>query len=160
MRDNKPVYYWDTCIFIAWIKNEQLPNAEMNGVFEIADKIQSNRAILITSQLLTVELLPCKMPPHAMDLIERFFKRKNAQKKAVDGRVTQLAQKIRNEHPKVSPNDAIHLATAIHYEVDQFHTFDDGGKDGSSILSLNGRIGDPPLVICKPPFTQYRLSGI
>jgi hypothetical protein len=29
----KPLYYWDTCLFLAWIKDEQ--RSEMDGVREV-----------------------------------------------------------------------------------------------------------------------------
>ena len=80
--------------------------------------------------------------------------------KAADIRITKLAHQIRNVYPKLSTPDAVHLATGIHYEADQFHTFDDGGKDGMSLLGLNGNVAGYPLVVCKPPMTQYRLPGI
>lgn len=132
----------------------------MDGVIEIAEKINRNEAILITSHMLDVELLPCNLPSNAISLIDRFFKRKNIQKKPFDGRISPLAQQIRNKHPKLSSSDSIHLATAIYYQADQFHTFDNGGKGGLSLISLNGNVAGYPLVICKPPITQYKLPGI
>jgi predicted nucleic acid-binding protein len=153
MVNNKIVYYWDTSIFIAWLRNEDRPNREMDGVYSIAEKIQKNQAILITSQMLTVELLPSTLTSEAVTLIERFFKRKNAQKKPMDGRIPQIAQGLRSRY-KLSSPDSIHLATAVYYVVDEFHTFDD------KLLSLNGDVDGYPLLIRKPPITQYRLEGI
>jgi len=159
MPKNKPIYCWDTSIFTAWIKNEQRPSGEMEGVAEIAEKVQGNKAILIASQMLNVELLECKLPTGAMEKIQRFFKRKNAQLRPMDGRISTLAGSLRNAHAKLTSPDAIHLATAIYYEADEFHTFDDGKKGGISLLDLSGNVGGHPLVICKPVFTQYRLPG-
>ena len=56
MARNKPIFYWDTNIFIAWVKNEDRPTGEMDGVLEIAEKIHRNEAILITSSLLMTAL--------------------------------------------------------------------------------------------------------
>lgn len=125
----------------------------MDGVIEIAEKINRNEAILITSHVLDVELLPCNLPANAISLIERFFKRRNIHKKPMDGRISLLAQEIRNNCRLVTP-DSIHLATAIYYQANQFHTFD------NRLLSLNGNVAGYPLVICKPPITQYKLPGI
>ncbi len=157
---NKPIYCWDTSIFIAWLKNEQRPNGEMDGVFEAAEMIQSNKAILIASAILTTELVPCRLPPSSLEIIDRLFKRRNIQMKSIDIRVLKLSQNIRDWNPKITSEDAIHLSTAILYSAEQFHTFDDGKKGGISLLSLNGDVAGYPLVICKPPITQYRLPGI
>ena len=170
MPSNRPIYYWDTSIFVAWLQNENRPNSEMSGVAETAEKIHANQAILITSDQLRVELLPATFTPAAREKFDRFFQRRNAQMKRIDTRITTLAQTIRNYYQEqrqsgqdhrrtVGSADAIHLATAIQYEATQFHTFDDGGKDGRSLLELNGNVAGYPLVICKPPFTQYRMPG-
>lgn len=151
--------------------NEARPNGEMNGVIEVAEKIQSNQAILITSDYLDVELLPASLTPAAQETLERFFRRRNAQKKRIDSRVTALAREIRDYYQQrrnagidrqrtISGGDSLHLATAILYNATQFHTFDEGDKDGRSLLDLNGDVAGRPLVICRPPFTQFRLEGL
>jgi len=160
MQNKTPIYCWDSNIFIAWIKDEKRSPGDMDGVLEIAERVQRNQAILITSEMLNVELVPCKMPDGAMEKIDRFFKRRNTHRLPVDSRITMLAQSIRNVHPKVTPADAVYLATAIQYKVDQFHTFDDGKSGGNSLLALNGNVAGNPLVICKPPFKQMRFPGI
>jgi hypothetical protein len=51
----------------------------------------------------------------------------------------------------VSVPDAIHLATALIYRADEFHTFD--GKNGRNtlgLLPLSGDVGGHKLTICKP----------
>jgi hypothetical protein len=40
--------------------------------------------------------------------------------------------------------DAIHLATAILYRADEFHTFDD------QLIGLSGNVGGHRLIVCKP----------
>jgi hypothetical protein len=73
MLSSKPLYYWDSSVVIAWVMDEQRPNGEMNGVIEIAEKIHSNQAILITSDYLNVELLPASLTPEAHEKLDKFF---------------------------------------------------------------------------------------
>src|SRR5579862_4007773 len=40
----KKKYYWDSCIFIAWIKSEKLSPGEEKNVREMLDNIMSNHA--------------------------------------------------------------------------------------------------------------------
>jgi hypothetical protein len=61
--------------------------------------------------------------------------------------------------------DAIHLATAIHYNADEFHTFDgskprtprDKRYTRSGLLLLDGNVAGHGLTVCKPTADQYEL---
>jgi hypothetical protein len=35
---NLPLYYWDTCLFLAWLKDEERKSGEMDGVRDIIQK--------------------------------------------------------------------------------------------------------------------------
>jgi predicted nucleic acid-binding protein len=160
MKRGRPVYYWDACIFIAWLNNEDRPAGEMEGLASVADMIDRDEAVLIVSQAVRPELLPSKLPPLAEEMLASLFKRRNAKMLPISSAVTARAQKIRDWDPKIATPDAIHLATAIVYEADEFHTFDEGKKKGRSLLSLNGNVDGYPLVIKKPLADQLRLPGM
>lgn len=160
MPSDKPIFCWDAVVIIAWLKDEKRANGDMAGVYEVAERVNRNEAILLTSQYVLTEILPGKCPPGAMEKLEQFFKRRNAIMKPADMRIMKVAQEIRNVYPKMSSADSIYIATAIHYQATQFHTFDNGGHDGFSLLALNGNVAGYPLTICKPPFKQYRLPGM
>lgn len=38
MPGSEPLYYWDTCLFLAWIKDEVRPSDEMSGVREVIER--------------------------------------------------------------------------------------------------------------------------
>lgn len=61
----------------------------------------------------------------------------------VDIPIARISRRISREFG-VKPKDAIHLATAIFWNVPVFHTYED------KLLNKNGKIGDPPLKI-EPP---------
>ena len=55
--------------------------------------------------------------------------------------------------------DALHVATAILYRADEFHTFDGGGTGKSlGLLPFNDNIGGHRLTICKPVATTPELD--
>jgi predicted nucleic acid-binding protein len=159
--------YWDACIFIAWIKGEKRPNNEMDGVFECVAEVEKGRTRLITSVVTRTEVFEADLSLEVKQKYADLLNRRSVQLLDNDLRVSNLAREIREYYDRqsnidgVSPLtalDAIHLATAIHYKVDAFWTFDDGGYGGRSLLSLNGNVAGYPLVICKPVAKQLRLG--
>jgi hypothetical protein len=59
----------------------------------------------------------------------------------------------------LSTADAIHLATAILYRADEFHTFDErGSAKNLGLIPLSGNVGGHSLKICKPKATSSELD--
>ncbi|MFH2101786.1 MAG: PIN domain-containing protein [Chloroflexota bacterium] len=160
------VIYWDSSIFIAWLKDEQRPPGEMDGVLEYVYLVEAKRIKLITSTLTRTEVFEANLTNDVREKYSKLLSRRNVQLIDADLRVAELARNLREYYQSQSKKDgtsrlttadAIHLATAIHYRVDEFHTFDDGKKGGLSLLSLNGNVAGYQLTIRKPPVSQYRL---
>lgn len=160
MAGGDPIYYWDTCIFLAWIKDEQRKSGEMDGVREMIDRVKRRQAKIITSTLTSVEVLQSKLPAGLERVFNDFMKR--IPRISMDSKIAGVAHDIRDYYQQnknqnggklLTSPDAIHLATAILYRVTEFHTFDDG-KSGSSknlgLLGLSGDVGGHRLTICKP----------
>ena len=154
-----PIYYWDTCLFLAWIKDEQRPSGEMDGVREVIARAKRREVKIITSVLTMVEVLQSRLPVGMDRLFTDMIKRVN--KLGMDSKVAALAHDIRDYHivnahafggKTLSTPDAIHLATAILYRATEFHTFDDGKSSSKTIglLQLSGNVGGHKLTICKP----------
>lgn len=157
------VIYWDSCIFIAWIMDEQRPNGEMSGIYECVQEVEARRTRLITSVMTRTEVFEANLPPDVKERYARLLNRRNVLVLDQDLRVSVIARGIREYYqdaedrlPGLSTPDAVHLATAIHYKADAFYTFDDGKRGSRSLLSLNGNVAGHSLMICKPRFTQYR----
>src|SRR5438105_3222795 len=159
MRNNKPLFYWDSCIWLAWLKNEKRQPGEIDGILDVVDKVDRNQVTLIVSQQVDLEILEAKWPNDAAKIWDEIFKRRNVKKVPVTWSIISLGQQIRNFYQgkiergeaigkTVSSMDAVHLATAITYEVDQFHTFDDGKQGKSmSLISLSGNVAGHSLLI-------------
>jgi predicted nucleic acid-binding protein len=158
--------YWDSCVFIAWIKDEKRPPGEMDGIYECVGHVQKGKIRIVTSVMTRTEVFETDLTPDVSEKYANLLNRRNVQTLDQDLRVSNLAREIREfyerqsqiDHlPGLSTPDAVHLATAIHYRVEEFWTFDDGGYKSRSLLSLNGNVAGHPLVITKPMATQLRL---
>jgi hypothetical protein len=58
MATGRPRFYWDTAPIIAWIKDEKRDDpAEMDGLAEVIDLVERNKAVLMTSVLWRAEVL-------------------------------------------------------------------------------------------------------
>ena len=163
MNGADPVYYWDTCIFLAWIKDEERQSGDMDGVREVIARHRKREVKIITSTLTTVEVLQSKLPVGMERLIGDLMKR--IVRIGVDTKVAPMAHDIRDYYAKkgsqtISTPDAIHLATAILYRASEFHTFDDGKRNSKSLglLALSGNVGGHRLTICKPQARNPQLD--
>lgn len=162
MAGKTPVYYWDTCLFLAWIKDEERKSGEMDGVRELIDLARRRDAKIVTSVITLIEVLSSHIPTGMDDLMKGLMKR--VEQLSVDIKVAGVAHNIRDHYAKIggkglSTPDSIHLATAILYRVDEFHTFDhDGNSKFLGLLPLSGNVGGNKLIICKPEARQPQLD--
>ena len=147
MAGANPLYYWDTCLFISWLKDEVRASGEMDGVREIIDRFKRRDCRIMTSVITSVEVLQSKIPAGVDTQFNGLMKR--ISRVGVDTKVAQMAHDIRDYYQKsgkkLKTPDALHLATAILHRADQFHTFD---KD--DLIPLSGDVAGHKLVICKP----------
>src|SRR5258707_7048201 len=71
------VYYWDTCIFLAWLNDEQRKSGEMDGVREVIARFKRRDVRLATSVLTQIEVLQSKIPVGLTSLFLDLLKRLN-----------------------------------------------------------------------------------
>lgn len=142
-----PLYYWDTCLFLAWLKDESRASGEMAGVREVIERSKRRDCRLMTSVLTSVEVLQGRIPAGFETLFNGLLRRIN--RVGMDTKVAGIAHDIRNHYAstgasKLKTPDAIHLATAILHRADEFHTFDE------TLIALSGNVAGHRLLICKP----------
>lgn len=170
MAGNSPKYYWDTCIFLAWLKdeNERKPG-EMDGVREYIQRLNKRQISIMTSVLTVTEISVAKIPAGTESLLDQVMQRPNFTRISVDMRIATLARDLRNFYiNKNVPSgltltvpDSLHLATAILYRATEFHTFDEHDKpkqNALGLLPLNGDVAGHKLTICKPEAKQMGLE--
>lgn len=158
MAGDRVIYYWDTCLFLAWIKDEERKSGEMDGVREVIDRAKKREVILLTSVLTSTEVLQSKLPAGLDTFFSGLMRR--VEQKSVDLKIARLAHDIRDNYARrvsefdgktLSTPDAIHLATAIIYRATEFHTFDgSNGRSTLGLLPLSGDVAGHTLTICKP----------
>jgi predicted nucleic acid-binding protein len=165
------IIYWDTCIFLAWMKDEKRGPGEMEGLKKVADLVSKDQVILITSMLTRAEILESKLKKGVLKLYDAITRRSNVVPNDLDLPIAVLTSKIRDYYLKTDfellTPDAIHLATAIHYNADEFHTFDGTNPrpprnpkkyKRCGLLLLDGNVAGYPMKVCKPTADQYELG--
>ena len=147
MTSDSRIIYWDTCIFLAWLKNEKRPGVEMAGLVSIANEITKGNFHLITSVTTMAEVLFNRSGKGIADRFKNLFKQSNVDAINIDERIATKAGEIREYYIEASKKDgkpalgfadALHLATAIVQEATVFHTFDDSDKNHRGLLAARG----------------------
>ena len=141
----------------------------MDGIRYFVSKIDNNEVVMITSAIYRTEILESKLDGDAKMKLEQLFKKRNVKSIPADTRINDLASEIRDFYqlqrdidgkPGLATPDAIHLATAIHYNADEFHTFDENDSNASrGLLPLNGNVAGHQLMIVKPVAEEPELDG-
>jgi predicted nucleic acid-binding protein len=165
------IVYWDTCIFLAWMNDETRQAGEMEGLGKIAELVMRAEVTLVTSTITRAEILQSKTSQEAMKKYDGLLRRSNVVPQNVDLSIAKLTSElmdfyIDSDFELLTP-DAIHLATAIHYNVHEFHTFD-GCKakqkpkkskyKRSGLLLLDGSVAGRILRVIRPSADQYELA--
>jgi predicted nucleic acid-binding protein len=159
---------WDSNVFISWIEKKNA--AELAVLQPIVTAAQNGQIRIVASYLAFAEVVRCNgdqpMSEEEEERIATFFKHPFIEIRPLDRAITILArsfcraslierQEARAKHktgrliepPKIEVNDAIHVATAIHYGCDVLQTIDDGLKRFSE------KFGVPKLRIEHPSYS-------
>ena len=170
MATGRLLYYWDTAPLIAWITDEKRPDpAEMAGLAEVVEMVERGSAVLMTSVLWRAEVLDLHLTPMQRKRLESAFDGRTFLEVEINSRIMDLTSQIRSVQKGVKKKDviknirvpdAIHLASAIHYGAQEFHTFDGAraGKNTAGLLTLNGNVAGHRLKVCCPRGQQLRIE--
>lgn len=152
-----PKMYWDACIWIELI-NSTNRNwvARCSHVLELAE---NNKVELWTSALTLAEVYKKKCHGEKIGIVENEDERfenliqaEFVRKINVDIEVGNLARRLLRKYPKIGkPQDAIHVASCLIYNLDELHTFDEEDLLGFDNVLM--RKDKKPLKICKPPMS-------
>ena len=139
---SKPAYYWESSIFITWfLGGTQHPDV-FDALGEIVKSVNRNQVQIVTSVLTRAELLESNLPSGAIRTYDALFQRRsgNMIEQPIVKSVAELASSLRAHFPALKKakrmQDALHLATAVAYSVDEMHTTDDAllACDGDPLL--------------------------
>jgi predicted nucleic acid-binding protein len=145
-RSSKPRHYWDSCTFLAVLKNEDDKIGECLSVMKAAE---AGEIIILTSALTFIEVIKLekgkpKLSKDVEEKIRAFLRHEWIYVHEVDRKIGELARDLMWQYESLKPKDATHVATAIWTKVDVLETFDD------ELIKLSGTIGDPLLHITRP----------
>src|SRR5262245_51358576 len=73
--DNRPVYCWDTSVFLAWLNEEA--GAPLIDIDHVAQEIDKNKAVLVVPVTIISEILDSKLSGDQRAKLNAFLKRSN-----------------------------------------------------------------------------------
>ena len=152
MADQKKVY-WDACAWLGLLNGETDKSQALEVVWKRAEKgdVQIWTSAFCIAEVYRVKCEKdwAKLSQDHDDQINNMFDQPFVETVQVDTEIARLAKKLLRTHEGLKkPSDAIHLATAVHWDLEQFHTY-----DGSDLLHLDGKVqtdNGGQISICKP----------
>jgi predicted nucleic acid-binding protein len=140
--------YWDSTVFLAWLLPEPARKKKCGEIIKAAERGEIR---IVTSAITLTEVIKLKgQPPLKADQeekIRRFFLNEYIVVVNVDRFIGEAARKLIWQHG-VMPKDAIHVATALRFNIPFLDCYDD------KLISLSGQLGTPPMVIDHPAAPQ------
>lgn len=150
MTDRRRVY-WDACAWLGLINGEA---AKIQGLQLVWGKAQQGELEIWTSAFCIAEVYRRKcegewtgLSPENDAAIDNMFDQDFVKVAQVDLEIARLAKRLLRTLDKLKkPSDAIHLATAVYWDIEQLHTYDGADLLGLVVKTANGN----DLDICKP----------
>jgi predicted nucleic acid-binding protein len=125
------VVYWEMSMFVAMLKGETCHGATFqDAVREQMRAVESRQLVIVTSDIIYVELFPSRYPPDQWERFEGWMQHECVQIQAVERSIARKAGGLRERCQDLRPEvrvtaiDAIHAATALHLGVAEFHATD------------------------------------
>lgn len=161
MPDSVPRIYWDACVFLAHLNGDA---DRVEVIEQIMDEAAEGKYELVTSTVSQVEVAFGKAEqdeqapdPDVLAAIEAYWLPESPVELiefhrliALDARDLVRVSRLEQEQ-RLTPLDAIHLASAQRLSASDFHTYD------KKLLARNGSFGFP---IREPWTPEPRLPGM
>jgi len=149
--------YWDACAWLGLLNGEAEKSQHLEIVWQEAEL---GKVEIWTSAFCIAEVYRVKcegewaaISPENDLKINNLFDQDFVKIVYLDSEIAKLAKTLLRTHEKLKkPSDAVHLATAIYWDLDQLHTYDGSDLLGLSVQTSSGE----PLVICKPDMLHGR----
>lgn len=138
--------YWDASVFHALFGNE---TGRVETCLKLEKQAQDGKLDIYTSTITFTECVWIKGNPNKLSrqhesILQRYFMHKYIKIVVCDRPIAEAARLLIWDHPHLKPKDAIHVASAIAQQIEEFHSYD------QDHIKLDGRLGNPPLKICNP----------
>ena len=152
---NRPKkYYWDACLWIDLIQRRN--QNRVDRCLYVMELVSNKQAELYTSAFTLAEVykVACYgdkvQLPGSRDQDFEDYLRGNVEVLQVTQNVGTLARRLLRAHPRLrKPQDAVHVASCMIFNVSVLHTF-----DSNDLTRFEGDlrcVGGERLIICEPP---------
>ena len=121
------IVYFDSCVFLAWLKGE---DKRVDTIGELFADAENKNLKIVTSTLSIAEVLNIQgaqspIPKNQRDAVRKLFLNEWIITKSVNRRLAEISQDMVWDHG-IKPKDGIHIATALVYKVPVFYSYDKG----------------------------------
>jgi len=133
----RKIVYWDSNAFLGLLNGEEDKVRLCDDVW-----VAGERGLLavVTSTLTVAEVIyakgASKLDPAKRPLVNAFFRAAHIVQKPLTRIIAELARDVVWDSG-VRPKDAVHIATAAYFKIEEFHTFDRPLLE-SKIITVNG----------------------
>ena len=140
-----PRRLWDSCIVLGYLSGQKDIKSNCDQIIQQA---QRGDLEIVVSTIVSAEVayLPGLSPLDSELKIQEFFSRNYVIMAAFDISLTKTVRRLIREHKRLKPSDAIHIATALQWQIPIIETTD------PDLLNLSGKEGNPPLIIRRPRY--------
>lgn len=141
--------YWDSNAFLGYLNGEPDKADSCEAVLAAAE---DGHVVIVTSALTLAEVLFVKghvsLGQEMRSKVSQVFRQPYISVQNVTRKIAELGRELYWDK-NIRPKDAIHVATALVFNIPVLNTFDE------HLLKRDGRIGNPGLRIEKP-HEQYQ----
>lgn len=142
-----PQRYWDSSVFLAWIKGEQ---GRADTCEAIIGDAREGRCVICTSTLTLVEVTKARRGPLQVDRgiedqIVTFFRNEYIELVPLDYVIATRSRRLIWDFPFLGPRDAAHLATGLHLACDPIESYDDDFRRVATQIGGSGFGGFPQI---------------
>ena len=146
MSDTLSQYYWDACVFLEYLRGEQVAASKRRAIQRLLQENKARQNKIFTSVVTHLEVLPKKLTASdeaAEATYWSYFDGIWCIDVDISKPVINLAREIKDfyfsegdakagrTYRMMSTGDAIHLATAIIWGADELHTRDRNKRGGN-----------------------------
>lgn len=136
--------YWDACAWLGLLNQESDKRQGLETVWRMAER---GEVEIWTSAFCIAEVYKVKcegdwasLSPENDASINNLFDQDFVKIVQLDSEIAKLAKTQLRTHEKLKkPSDAVHLATAMYWDLDQFHTYDGSDLLGLSVKTVKGK---------------------
>ena len=148
---------WDSSVVIGYLAGDQTIYGARSQIIQQAERGETE---MLVSQMAIAETayLSGQSDDESERLIREFFSRDYIVPVNVDGPVSFVAQRLVRKYrnsPSIRPPDAIHLATAVLWEIPYVETTD------GSLMRFDQLEGNPPVSVRLPLYDgRHQMHGL